>query len=161
MKNSIFSAQLDIIGINPFVLIPDAILQSIFVQAKKDRGPIPVRGTLNGIAYIQTLVKFRGEWRFYVNTVMLKNSPKRIGETVEITIEFDPATRTVKPHPKLRQALRANTEALRVFETLQPSQKQEIIKYISTLKTEKSVNTNITKVLNFLLKGGEFLGREL
>jgi hypothetical protein len=56
----------------------------------RERGPIPIRGTLHGTPYQQTLVKYAGAWRLYINMVMLKNSPQRIGEVVEITIEHDP-----------------------------------------------------------------------
>ena len=82
--------ELKIIGINPFVFLPDKILKSIFKQAGKDKGPIPVCGTINKNPFRQTLVKYSGDWRLYINTTMLKNSPKRIGEKVSIEIEFDP-----------------------------------------------------------------------
>jgi hypothetical protein len=36
-----FSAVLDIIGVNPFVFVPETILQVIFKQANKTSGPIP------------------------------------------------------------------------------------------------------------------------
>src|ERR1044071_2649608 len=100
-----FKASIDIIGINPFVFVPEKILKEIFQKAGKDKGPIPVQGTVNGKAFQQTLVKYSGHWRLYINTTMLKNSPKRIGETIEVTIEFDPTDRTIEPHPKLIKAL--------------------------------------------------------
>jgi hypothetical protein len=74
-----FQATIDIIGINPFVFIPENILKDIFKQAGKEKGPIPVKGTINAKPYKQTLVKFKGYWRLYINTTMLKNSPNRIG----------------------------------------------------------------------------------
>lgn len=116
-----FKADIDIIGINPYVSVPDKILKEIFNQAGRDKGHIPVHGTINGKPYKQTLVKYAGEWRLYINTQMIKNSPKLIGETVELTIELDPADRTVKPHPKLTIALDENEEAKTVFDKLAPS----------------------------------------
>lgn len=83
-----FKAEIEIIGINPFVPVPPKVLASIFNQSGKDKGPIRIRGTINANPYRQTLVKFRGEWRLYINTTMLKNSPKRIGETIELAILF-------------------------------------------------------------------------
>ena len=95
-----FNAQLEIIVGNPFVFVPELILEEIFSQAGKSKGAIPVRGSVNGKLYQQTLVKYSGEWRLYINLKMLKNSPKRIGETIEVEIEFDPSDRTISPHPK-------------------------------------------------------------
>ena len=52
-----FSATLDIIGINPYVPVPEDLLAELFVRAGRDKGPIPVCGTLNGTSYEQTLVR--------------------------------------------------------------------------------------------------------
>jgi hypothetical protein len=135
-----FKAAIDLIGINPFVYVPDNILQAIFKQAGKDKGHIPVSGTINGKVYQQTLVKYSGHWRLYINTTMLKDSPKRIGEAVDITIEFDSTERTIELHPKLVKALEGNPGAKGVFDSLPPSRQKEIIRYISFLKTEESVD---------------------
>lgn len=154
-----FIATLEIIGINPFVFVPDDILLHVFKQAGKSKGSIPVTGTLNGNVYRQTLVKYSGAWRLYVNTSMLKNSPKRIGEKIEITITFDPESRLIKTPEKFLQALQENKAALKVFESLSPSRKQEIIKYLANLKTEESLNRNIMRAINFLCGKESFTGR--
>jgi uncharacterized protein YdeI (YjbR/CyaY-like superfamily) len=155
-----FNASLDIIGINPFVFVPQQILNAIFKQAGKDKGHIPVTGTVNNKAYKQTLVKFQGEWRLYINTLMLKDSPKRIGETLKLSITFDPSDRTIKPHPLLTKALKANPEAQKVFEKLPPSRQKEIVRYISFLKTEESITRNIARTIDFLLGNNRFVGRD-
>ena len=155
-----FKAKLEIIGINPFVFVPDVILNELFGQVGKDKGPIPISGSVNGEKYIQTLVKYRGEWRLYVNTRMLKNSPDRIGEMLEVTVAFDPSERTVEPHPKLLKALKENPEAKKVFDALPTSRRREIIKYISFLKTEKSIEKNVARAIGFLLGKERFIGRD-
>lgn len=155
-----FSAVIDIIGINPFVFVPADILQAIFKQAGKDKGHIPIKGKINGKPYTQTLVRYSGHWRLYINTTMLKDSPKRIGETVELTITFDPADRSITPHPKLLAAINANKTAKEVFESLPPSRRHEIIRYIANLKTEESIDRNITKAINFLIGKERFAGRD-
>ena len=155
-----FSATIDIIGINPFVFVPDKILKSIFKEARKDKGHIPIRGAINNKPYKQTLVKYKAAWRLYVNTTMLKNSPKRIGESVEITIEFDPVERSIQPHPKLIEALKNNKEAKIVFDNLSPSRQNEIVRYISFLKTEESIIKNINRAINFLTGTERFVGRD-
>lgn len=158
-KRKIFTARIDIIGINPFVFLPYEVLQTLFKQAEKSKSPIPVNGTVNGKSYRQTLVKYAGEWRLYINLDMLDNSTKRIGEEIEISIEYDPKDKTIKAHPKLIEALNNNQEAKQVFDSLRPTMQQEIVRYISFLKTEKSVDNNVKKAVDFLLGKGRFIGR--
>ena len=154
-----FRSDIQIIGINPFVFVPDKILKSIFLQAGKDKGPVPIRGTINKKPFKQTLVKYSGAWRLYINTIMIKDSPKRIGEKVSIEIEHDPVPRTVKMHPKLLKALKENKDAKKVFDGLAPSRQKEIVRYISSLKSEASVLNNIHRAIDFLKGKGSFVGR--
>jgi hypothetical protein len=160
LKNE-FKAIIEIIGINPYVAVPDNVLDEVFKQAGTSKSPIPIKGTVNSKAYTQTLVKYQGAWRLYINTVILENSPKRIGEPVVVTIAFDPAERTIKLHPALVKALSENKEANMVFDGLNPSLQKEIIRYISNLKTEESIRKNVQKAIDFLLGKARFVGREL
>jgi len=154
-----FKAELAIIGINPFVYVPQTELQALFKAWGKDKGQIPVCGNVNGVPYEQTLVRYSGEWRLYINTTMLPGSPKRIGETIEVSIEFDPRDRTLHPHPDLIGALEQSKEANTVFQQLPPSRKKEIIRYISAVKTEGTRQKNIEKAIGFLLGKNPFAGR--
>lgn len=155
-----FQATIEIIGINPFVFVPEEILNYIFEKAAKSKGPVPLRGTVNTIPYTQTLMKFKGEWRLYINTKMLKNSPKRIGEQITISIDYDPEKKEIPIHPKLLQALNDDEAGNSVFQNLRPSLQHEIIRYITHLKTEESIDKNILKAIDFLLGKGKFVGRE-
>jgi hypothetical protein len=161
MKEYQFKAVIEMTGINPFVFIPENILEKIFEQSGKNKGPVPVKGTVNNNPYKQTLMKFKGSWRLYINTKMLKNSPKRIGEEIELTIVFDPIKRTIIPNKKFINALEENIEAKKVFDELSPSAKNEIIRYFSFLKTEESIDKNVEKAISFLLGKGRFVGRYL
>lgn len=161
MKDNMqFEAKIEIIGINPFVFVPEKILQSLFKQAGKDKGHIPIKGIINGNPYRQTLVRYSGEWRLYINTIMLKNSPKRIGETVTLTISFDSESRAIEMPADFAKALEANPDAHSVFEQLSASRKQEIIRYLARLKTKETLDRNISKAINFLLGKEKFAGRE-
>lgn len=155
-----FKATIDIIGVNPFVLLPDSVLTKIFKQAQKDKGPIPVRGTIDGHPYIQTLVRYSGHWRLYINGPMLKASQKQVGDKVTLHIEFDPEVRSIPVHPKLTKALNKNKTAKSVFESLPPSRQKEIIRYLSFLKTEISVDRNVDRVIQFLSGKSRFVGRD-
>ncbi|WP_136668122.1 YdeI/OmpD-associated family protein [Flavobacterium sp. H122] len=155
-----FKAELNIIGINPFVFVPEEILNEIFKAFGKNKGQIPVCGSVNGKSYKQTLVKFSGDWRLYINTVMLSKSPQRIGEIIEVTIAFDTENRSLTLHPKLTVALEKNKEAKNVFDSLPPYKQKEIIRYIGALKKEESIAENVKKAINFLLGQGRFIGRD-
>lgn len=156
-----FKAVIEIIDINPYVHVPEKILTDIFKTANKDKGPIPVHGLINGNPYTQTLVRYANDWRLYINTTMLKNSPKRIGEIVEISIDFDSRDRSLPLHPELEAALRKDVYALQVFESLSPSLRHEINRYICNLKTEAKVHENVQRAIDFLHGKGRFVGREL
>ncbi len=159
-KTHCFSATIDIIGINPFVFLPDPVLQDIFAQAGKEKGPIPVKGKVNGKPYQQTLVKYSGEWRLYINMKMLKNSPRRIGELIELSIQFDPESRAINPPASFVKALKENKEAKDVFDDLTASRKSEIARYLARLKTEAALEKNIKRAINFLLGKESFVGRD-
>lgn len=161
MKSYSFNAEIEIIGINPYVPIPEVILSEIFKQARKEKGYIPIKGSINKVPYQQTLVKYSGVWRLYINLTMLKNSPKRIGESIEVTIEYDPSDRTIPPHPKLMEVLNNNSAAKSKFESLSPSAKKEMVRYITLLKTEESRDRVIERAINYLLGKGTFIGRKM
>ncbi len=152
--------ELGIIDGNPFVLLPPAVLDSLFEEAGRSKGPIPVCGTIDGRPYQQTLVKFSGAWRLYVNMKMLDDSPRRVGETIQVTVGFDPSDREIEPHPKLLAMLDANPAAGEVFNGLAPSRRKEIVRYIDALKTEQSIDRNVERALDFLLGRGRFVGRD-
>jgi hypothetical protein len=155
-----FSAQIEIIGVNPFVFVPEDILQRIFEQAGKNKGTIPIKGTINECPYRQTLVRYDGAWRLYINTTMLKKSPKRIGETVDITLELDTDSREITPPESFIKALGENDEAQTVFDGLPASRKLEIVRYLARLKNPVTLEKNIHRAVNFLLGKERFIGRD-
>lgn len=145
-----FSANVQIIDINPYVQVPDDILFKLQKAAQKVKGPIPVRGTLNGKPYLQTVVKFRGLWRLYLNTQMRVSSKTQVGDKVIVEIEYDPKPRTVRIPKLFSEALAKNKTAKAAFEKLSPSRQKEINRYLASLKTEKASQQNIEKIIQFL-----------
>ena len=91
---------------------------------------------------------------------MLKDSPKRIGEVIKISIAYDPAPRLIEMHPKLTSALKKNKAAKKTFDSLPPSTQKEIIRYISYLKSADAVERNVVRAIDFLLGKGNFVGRK-
>jgi hypothetical protein len=159
-KANKFSAEIQIIGVNPFVFLPDAVLSSILREANKDKGKIPVKMKIEGHEFIQTLIKYSGHWRLYLNTPMRKIAKKEVGDIANFEIAFDPKERVIPMHPKLIKALKDNSEAHKIFDSLRPSLQLEIVRYLSFLKTEKSIDKNVLRAINFLLGKERFIGRD-
>ena len=145
-----FSASIHKIGINPAVDPPEKVLAQLFKSAGKAKGPIPVRGTINGSEFIQTLIKYRGSWRLYVNGEMLRGSGANVGDKIKVEIEFDPRPRDVQMPTRLKDALEIDTKAKIAFAELPPSRQKEIFKYINSLRTEESIARNVERILQQL-----------
>jgi len=155
-----FSAKIQIIGINPYVLLPSYLLEYIFQKAGKVKGAIPVQLKINGEDFIQNLVKYSGKWRLYLNGPMRKAAGKDVGDSIEIQIDFDPRPRTTPIHPNLKKAFKENPTARKAFEKLSPSRQKEILRYINFLKSEESIDKNVQRAIAHLTSGKPFIGRE-
>jgi hypothetical protein len=155
-----FSAKILKIGINPYVLIPVTILKEIFKQAGKNKGPIPIFGTINEKKFTQTLVKYSGKWRLYLNTPMRKSAGIDVGDIANIEISYDPGERTMPMHPKLRSALEKNKKALEKFNGHPPYLQKEIMRYINSLKNEESIERNIKRAIGSLTGKDKFISRK-
>jgi hypothetical protein len=145
-----FPAKIRIIGINPYILLPPTVLKSIFTVAGRDRGPLPVKGTINGKPYLQTLVKFSGAWRLYVNGPMLKATGLAVGDSARFTILYDPKPRLSPMPTLLKRALATDTKAKATFDALSASRQKEIKRYLNNLKAPATLDRNVTTVLRHL-----------
>jgi methyl coenzyme M reductase gamma subunit len=136
------------------------MLKQLFVQANRDKGPIPVKVKLNGYSFKQTLVKYAGKWRLYLNTPMRKATRLEVGDSAKVSVEFDPGERKLTIHPKLETALSKNKSAKEIFDSLPPSRRKEIIRYIGLLKSDEAVDKNVQRALWFLNGKHRFIGRD-
>lgn len=160
-KMKSFSARIFKIDINPVVDVPEDVLNELLRRAGKTKGPIPVKGKLNGKPFIQTVVKYRGAWRLYLNTPMRKAAGVDDGDMANVELDFDSKPRTILMHPELAKALAENKRAKAVFEKLIPSRKKEIVRYLNSMKTDESVKRNIKKILQHLAGKQSFAGKNL
>ncbi len=146
-----FSKRIDIIGINHYVTPPPAVLAKLFKQAHKQTSPIPVRGYINGQLFYQTLVRYQGDWRLYVNTPMLKSTGLKVNDKAEFEIIFDNVSRVQPMNPELAKALKNNAEAAAAFHNLTPGRKKEILRYLNNLRSPQTLHTNVGRVIGHLL----------
>lgn len=145
-----FVATIYKLGINPVVDPPERVLSAIFKQVGRTKGPIPVRGKLNSAEFRQTLVKYSGAWRLYVNGVMLKASGTKVGDEVRVVIEFDDSPPVVGMPKALSAVLATDRVARAAFEELTLYRKKEIMRYIGSLKTEEAIRKNVAKIIDQL-----------
>lgn len=145
-----FTAPIAVIGINPHVVPPQRALRAIFGEADKDSGPIPIRGTLQGKPFLQTLVKYAGAWRLYLNGPMLEGTGLKVGGRARVTIAHDPRPRTEPMPPALAVALEKDVRAREAFNALPPSRRKEILRYLNQGKTETTLLRNVARVVGHL-----------
>ncbi|MEW5797524.1 MAG: DUF1905 domain-containing protein [Bacteroidota bacterium] len=148
-KKFSFAAKIYKVGINPCVKVPFKIT----TQMRPVKGYIPVKGTINGHPFIQTLVPVKNaEYRLYVNGPMLKGSQTKNDDRARFIIEQDFAPRGAKTYPMPKTfKKRLDEEHLhRKFKQLTPSRQKEVLKYLNYLKTDKAVTRNVEKVIKGL-----------
>jgi len=155
-----FTAKIQIIGVNPYVLLPVSVLKHLCEKAGKDKGAIAVKGKLNGKSFTQNLVRYSGKWRWYLNGPLKKAAGMVLGVMAKVKIDFDPKPREVPMHPKLKKGLQQNSKAKAAFDQLSPSRQKEIMKYINFLKSEESVDKNVARAIAHLVSSKPFIGQE-
>ncbi len=85
----VFIQKIEMTGVNPSVQIPDKVMQQLFKQSGREKGPFPVNGMIEGKTFTQKIVKFQGFWRMYLNTQMREASHVKVGDTITISLEFN------------------------------------------------------------------------
>lgn len=145
-----FTARVQIIGINPFVRVPSVTVDELLRQHGRQKGPVPVKGSLNGTPFKQTVVKSRGVWRLYLNAEMRRQAGVKVGDTVYVELDVDLDPREVPMHPVLVKALITDKGAGQAFEALTPSRRNEILRYLHSLKSEAAIQRNVEKVVRIL-----------
>ncbi len=147
------------LGINLQVVIPEKTLQALYRQMGKEKGHIPVEGTLQGKHIKANIVKYQGAHRLYINETMQKHAGVKPGDKVTIALCYDSVPR-LEPIPNLfAQALKKEKSAQAAFEKLAPSRKKEILRYLNNLKTEETLKRNTAIVVNYL--AGKGIGKTL
>lgn len=142
-----FNATIALLGVNPYVSVPGPALKRLCEAAGRDKSPIPIKVTIEGTSFRQTLVRYQGDWRLYLNTPMRKAANKQVGGRLKLVVEYDPTTRAERMPAALTQALRKDNLARLTFDRLAPSRQKEILRYLNHLKTKSSLERNVANVI--------------
>lgn len=104
------------------------------------RGQMKVRGEINGFAFSATLFPDgQGNHFLIVNKKMLIGSKTAAGLTAKFRLQPDTSPRiTVAPQVELLRELGQSKRLLKFFESLSPSRRHEIAKWIAQCKTSEA-----------------------
>jgi uncharacterized protein YdeI (YjbR/CyaY-like superfamily) len=104
------------------------------------RGQIKVLGEINGFAFSTTLFPDgQGHHFFIVNKKMLSGGKTAAGLTAKFRLQPDTTPRiTFSPSAELLRELGQSKRLLKFFESLNPSRRHEIAKWIAQCKTSEA-----------------------
>ncbi len=104
------------------------------------RGQLKVQGEINGFAFSATLFPDgQGHHFFIVNKKMLSGGKTAAGLTAKFRLQPDTTPRiTVSPSAELLRELGQSKRLLKFFESLNPSRRNDIAKWVAEPKGEES-----------------------
>lgn len=160
-----FSATIDIRDGNPFVLVSQDKVQQLHADWHK---PMPVIIQVNGVPkppwHINMMPVGNGDFYLYLHGDVRTASQTKVGDVVEVSIEFDKEYINGPQHPMpdwFQIALDKNKTAKSNWEALIPSRQKEILRYFSWLKSDEAKTRNIEKAILVLSgKPGRFMARD-
>ena len=160
-----FSAKIELRGINPYVMVSAARARRIKADWKK---PLPVLVQVNGQPdpawRINMMPAGDGSFYLYLDGVVRTASGTDVGDTVDVSVVFDPAYRGGPQDdmlPEFAARLDDDAGAKARWDCLQPSLKKEILRYLANLKSDAARQRNIDRAIHVL--GGakaRFLARD-
>jgi hypothetical protein len=164
MSNLRFRSVIKINNINPYVLISAKHAAKI---RKGWRRPLPVRIRVNGqpeTAWCINLMPVGdGTFYLYLHGHVRKSSNTKVGDVIEVEVEFDDGYKSGPAHPMpawFGDALRRNPSARQAWSELIPSRQKEILRYFSKLKSSEAQVRNMQRAIHVLSGGrGRFMGR--
>ncbi len=159
-----FLATIEILGINPYVLV--SAEQAELLQPGW-RKPMPVRVQINGFPTPPWLINMvpvgDGSFYLYLAGVVRKASGTKVGDVVMVDVDFDADYRggPAELPEWFRGPLESDPVAKAAWDALTPSRQKEVVRYLSALKSDEARGRNLDKVMRML--GGEvgrFMGRD-
>ena len=149
-----FTAPIEILGINPYVLVS----AERAAQLKSDwRKPMPVTVQINGQPkpawHINMMPVGNGSFYLYLHGEVRKASHTKVGDTVTVDVQFDAGYRNGPLHPMpewFKGPLEADPIAKAAWDALIPSRQKEILRYLTSLKSNEARKRNVHKALHVL-----------
>lgn len=113
----------------------------------------PIRVTINGYTYRNTVAVMGGDYMVGVSAEHRKAAGVEGGDEIEVTIELDTEPREVEIPPEFQKILNKDSFAKKNFSSLSYSKKKAIIYLINDSKTEETRQKRIDKAIKSLRVG--------
>jgi len=143
-RTTILQADKNATGIQ----IPDEVVESLGAGKRP-----PVRVTINGYTYRNTVAVMGGVFMVGVSAEHRKGAGVAGGDEVDVDSELDTAPRVVTVPPDFQAALDNDVEAKRFFEGLSYSNKSRHVLSIEDAKTAETRQRRIEKAISQLRAG--------
>lgn len=165
METLHFTATIEILGVNPYVLVTTEQAERLMPNWRK---PMPVFVQVNGLPdppwRINMMPVGTGDFYLYLDGTVRKASNTKVGDVVDVIVSFDETYAPGPMHPMhdwFYTPLAQNPAALRAFEALIPSRQKELLRYLDRLKSDEARQRNVERAL-YVLAGneGRFMGRD-
>jgi hypothetical protein len=112
---------------------------------------VRVRGTVNGVPYRSSLMKYSGVFHMGVHKATIAKACASANDVVDVTVEIDdePLPTDVVPDD-LANALSKSRAAQAAFERLSPAHKREHVKHVLDAKQAETRARRIAKTIEAL-----------
>jgi hypothetical protein len=154
MRSASFRAKIQIIGINPYVLVSGEIANRLKPHWRQ---PIPVLVQVNGQPsdpwHINLVPVGDGSFYLYLHGDVRKASGTSVGDEVDVALSFDASYHSgpLTPLPQwFRVPLYNNPSARENWDKLSPSRQKEIVRYLVNLKTQAAIDRNLEKTIRMI-----------
>jgi hypothetical protein len=160
-----FKATIQIRDGNPYVLVTKSQAHQLQPDWKK---PMPVIIQVNDKPdtpwKINMMPVGNGDFYLYLHGDVRDASKTKVGDFVEVKIQFDDDYQSGPQHPMpkwFKAALKESAIARQNWDALIPSRKKEILRYFSWLKSDDAIQRNLDKAM-YVLEGnkGRFMARD-
>jgi hypothetical protein len=131
-----------------FVVVPASVAKAAGLKYAAR-----VRGTVNGVPYRSSLMKYSGVFHMGVHKATLAKAGVAPGARVNVTIELDDEPLPTDTVPsELKKALKKSRAAAAAWKILRPSAKREHVKSVIEAKQAETRARRVQRVLDTLTR---------
>ena len=128
--------------------VPDEVVEALGAGKRP-----PVRITINGYTYRNTIAVYGGEYLVGVSAEHRAGARVEAGDEVDVDIELDTAPRAVTVPADLGAALDGDPVARRTFDALSYSNRNYIVSQVEGAKSDDTRRRRIAKSIEALREG--------
>ena len=122
--------------------VPDDVVESLGTSKRP-----PVRVTINGYTYRNTIAVMGGKYMVGVSAEHRAGAGVAGGDEIDVDIELDDQPRTVEIPPELSKALAKDKVAKAAFDALSYTNQRRHVEGITGAKTEETRQRRLAKTL--------------